>query len=305
MSTAARPPEVTVVGSLNVDHVLEVRRLPEPGETVLGSDLREFAGGKGSNQAVAAARLGRTVAMVGLVGDDHPAGVLRETLQAEGIGQDTLGAIDGARSGVAYIFVDEEGENTVVVSPGANARLTADDVRAAGDVVRRADVVVAQMEIPEDSVDEAVRLAEGTVVLNPAPARPVDQETLRQVDVLVPNRSELGVLTGEAEPRTIAEATALARSLDGPGAVVVTLGSDGALLVDGDAHTHVPAPEVEVADPTGAGDTFCGALADALVRGADTLAAVRWAVQASALAVTALGAQAAMPTAEQVRAVHE
>lgn len=302
MQLGERVPEVAVVGSLNVDEVLAMARLPRPGETVLSADARQFVGGKGANQAVAAARLGRQVGIVGLVGDDGGGQLIRRTLREEGIALDGLGEVPDVRSGVAYVLVDSAGENSIVVGPGANAKLTAGHVQAARDIVGHAKAVVIQMEIPQDAVAEAIRLAEGIVILNPSPAQVLPSEILRQVDVLIPNRSELGVLTGQPEPRTLDDAAALARTLDGPDVVVVTLGDSGALLVQGDSVVHVDAPAVDAIDPTGAGDTFCGALADALVRGETAETAVRWAVRASAIAVTALGAQAAMPTREQIAA---
>lgn len=301
-------PDVVVAGSLNVDEMVGVAHIPRPGETLLGEDVIESVGGKGANQAVAAARLGRCVAGIGLVGSDDAGATVRRRLSDEGVRVDAIGTVQRIPTGKAFVFFDGSGENTIVVSPGANAWLRSATVREARELLANAPVVTIQMEIPDEAITEVVRLAGGMVILNPAPARAVPVEVLQRVDVLVPNRSELGVLAGEPEPRTPAQAQEpaqqlgqqLARGRSGPAAVVVTLGDEGALLVhDGNA-THCPAPEVPVVDSTGAGDAFCGALADALVRGLTLEAAVARAVRAAALTVSAVGAQAAMPTAEQL-----
>ncbi|QDQ97627.1 ribokinase [Tomitella fengzijianii] len=296
-----RTAEIVVVGSANLDTTARVPRLPTPGETVLGGDTGESVGGKGANQAVAAARLGRRVALVGSVGDDPAGRRIRAALTAQGVQVDHLGSTARSGSGAALIVVDESGENMIVVSPGANSLLTASHVRAARESLARAAAVVCQLEIPEEAVVEAVRLAGGRVILNPSPVRPVPPEVMARVDVLIVNRSELGAIAGAPEPESVDGAAALASGVDGPRAVVVTLGADGALLVERDTRVHVPAVRVPaVVDPTGAGDTFCGALTDALVRGATLDDAVRWAVRAAAFAVTGAGAQSAMPTAAQL-----
>ncbi|WP_248499490.1 ribokinase [Tomitella gaofuii] len=296
-----RAAEIVVVGSANLDTTAHVPRLPAPGETVLGGDTGESVGGKGANQAVAAARLGRSVALVGRVGDDPAGRRIREALTAQGVRVDHLGSTAGSGSGAALIVVDESGENMIVVAPGANSSLSTAHVRGARELLARAAAVVCQLEIPEDAVAEAVRQAGGRVILNPSPVRPVPPEVMARVDVLIVNRSELGAIAGAPEPRTVDDAAALAAGVDGPRAVVVTLGADGALLVDGGTRVHVPAVRVPtVVDPTGAGDTFCGALTDALVRGEALEDAVRWAVRAAAIAVTGAGAQSAMPTAAQL-----
>jgi ribokinase len=284
---------IAVVGSCNVDFVVPVAALPAPGETVLGRDHLRSPGGKGANQAVAAARLGDGVAFVGRVGVDELADTIHSALSD--VDTTFLLPTPDAPSGIALITVADGGENTIAVAPGANARLTAADVAAAADLLASAAVTVVQLEIPLDAVAAAVRTADGTVVLNPAPARDLPAELLSDVDVLVPNRSELGRLAGAAEPTTTAEAAALARGLSGPGAVVVTMGADGALVVEGDAVTHVPATEVEAVDATGAGDAFCGALADGLADGHDLVAATEWAVRVAGISTTRWGAQS-VPT---------
>jgi ribokinase len=282
---------IAVVGSINLDVVVGVERHPAPGETVVGGDRQELPGGKGANQAVAAARLGASVALVGRVGDDDAGRRLRDGLAAEGVDVRFVSVDPEAPTGMALIAVDASGENTIVVSPGANARVGEGDVRAAGDVVPGAGVVLVQHEVPEAAVRAALAAAGGRVVLNPAPARPL----VGPVDVLVPNRGELEALAGRGgEPED------LARGLAGAGAVVVTLGAEGALVVEGERAERVPALQVEAVDTTGAGDTFCGALVSALDEGATLVEAARWAARAAAASVTRLGAQSGMPTRDQL-----
>jgi ribokinase len=295
--------EIVVVGSLNEDTTLRVPRLPAPGETILGHGLFSDAGGKGANQAVAAARLGRSVAMIGRVGVDAAATRLVGSLEEAGV--DTSGVVRSAETGTgaAIITVDEGGENTIVVIPGANANMTPGDVEEFADLLASASLTLLQLEVPLDAVSRAADLSGGTVILNPAPASALPDELLVRSDVLVPNETELALLTNGPIPTSVDQAAALAEGVAGPGAVVVTLGSRGALVVaDGDA-TLVSAPSVEAVDPTGAGDAFCAGLADALVRGTDLVDAARWAVRCGAAAVTRWGAQASLPTAGEVEAV--
>jgi ribokinase len=282
---------IAVVGSCNVDFVVPVPELPGPGETVLGGDHLRSPGGKGANQAVAAARLGSPVAFVGCAGEDELAATILSALDGAGVDTAWLRRVPDAPSGIALITVADGGENTIAVSPGANARVGTDDIAAASSLLSGAAVTLVQLEIPLDAVAAAVSAAAGTVVLNPAPARELPADLLASVDVLVPNRSELGVLAGVAEPGTPAEAAELAGTLAGPGAVVVTLGADGAIVVQDGEHTHVPAAEVDAVDATGAGDAFCGALADGLARGRSLVDATRWAVRVAGASTTRRGAQ--------------
>jgi ribokinase len=295
VSEARGTSTIAVVGSVNLDIVIGVERHPAPGETVLGGDRTDLPGGKGANQAVAAARLGRRVSIVGRVGADAAGRGLRDGLRAEGVDVEHLREDPDAPSGVALIAVAPDGENTIIVSPGANGRVGPEDVQGASGLLGEAAVTLLQLEIPEDAVRAAAHAAGGTLVLNPAPARELDGDVLERVDVLVPNRGELELLAGPGDPADAA------RRLAGPRAVVVTLGADGALVVDGDHVEHVRAHPVEVVDTTGAGDAFCGALADALARGALLTEAARWGVAAAALSVTRSGAQEGMPTAEAMR----
>jgi ribokinase len=289
-----------VVGSLNLDIVVPVPRHPAPGETILGGDHFANAGGKGANQAAAAARLGQRVAMVGRVGEDDTGLRLVESLEQDGVDTRCVLGTGNAPTGIALITVDPSGENSIVVSPGANARLSAADVTSASSLLASARVTVLQLEVPLGATVEAARLAGATVVLNPAPARPLPAELLEAVDVLVPNRGELADLVGSDPPETLEETVALARGIEGPRAVVVTLGADGAVLVDGEHTHHVAAPAVATVDTTAAGDSFCGALADALERNASLEAATAWAVRVAAVTVTRRGAQCSLPTRAEV-----
>jgi ribokinase len=301
---SAPAPAVAVVGSLNLDLVIRVPRLPGPGETVSGGDLFRNPGGKGANQAVAAARLGRRVAMVGCVGDDQAGRDLLASLEADGVDASHVRVVAGVPSGTAFITVGEDGENQIVVSPGANARLATEDVGAAGTVLRMAAVTLLQLEIPVEAVAAAARTAGGRVVLNPAPMRALPEELLGEVDVLVPNRVELAQLAAGRVPGTVEEAARLADRLVAP-AVVVTLGADGALVIEHGHASHIPAVPVRPVDTTAAGDAFCGGLADALAAGAALQDAVRWAARVAAAASTRPGAQASLPTATDLRTLPE
>ena len=292
---------VAVVGSLNLDLVIRVAELPGPGETVSGGDLFRNPGGKGANQAVAAARLGRRVAMVGCVGDDQAGHELLASLEAAGVDGSGVRVVEGVPSGTACITVSEDGENQIVVSPGANARLTPDDVAAAA-AVRSAAVTLLQLEVPLETVAAAARTAGGRVVLNPAPMRALPAELLGRIDVLVPNRVELARLAGGPVPQTVDDAVRLAGRLAAR-AVVVTLGADGVLVVEDGQDGHVPAVPIRPVDTTAAGDAFCGGLADALAGGASLQEAARRAVRVAAAACLRPGAQASLPTPADLEAL--
>jgi ribokinase len=291
-------PEIVVIGSINHDLTVVAARHPRPGETVLGTSHYSGGGGKGANQAVAAARLGAAVTMVGRVGDDEYGTTLIEGLNSEGVDTSQVGVDLSSPTGLAVITVDEQAENTIVVSPGANMKLRPGHLDQ--ELIAGASVVLSQLEVPVDTVTYAARLSTGTFVLNPAPGRALPEELLDRVGVLIPNRSELGALTGRREPETIAEVADAAGALRVAGSVVVTLGSDGALLVQDDDVVVVPAPPVAAVDPTGAGDAFCGAMAHGLSASMDLEESVRRAVVAGALATTRPGAQSAMPRTAEV-----
>lgn len=293
--------EIAVVGSANLDLVVEVGTIPLVGETVLGGDLRRIPGGKGANQAVAAARLGRHVAMIGRLGDDEGGAMLRSALDGDGVDTRHLLTTADVPNGVALISVGADGDNAIVVSPGANGRVAPADIEAAGAILDTAAVTLLQLEVPLDAVAAAAARAGGTVILNPAPAppEPLPMSLLADVDVLVPNQTELATIAGHDGPVDRATAAELAIRLPSP-SVIVTLGAEGALVVlDGEA-THVPAPVVRPVDTTAAGDSFCGALADGLVRGLDLVEATHWAVRVGAATTQRPGAQPSLPTPDEV-----
>ncbi|MFJ8738906.1 ribokinase [Embleya sp. NPDC127516] len=296
-----------VVGSINADLVVRVPRHARPGETVLGGDLVVHPGGKGANQAVAAARLGADVAFAGRVGDDDHGRMLRATLRREGVRTDATRTVPGA-SGVALITVDDAGENTITVAPGANGRFGPADVSDLAPAIEAATVVSLQLEIPLDTVWAVIRCCEAAdtrVVLNLSPVVAADVLTsasvLRVCDPLVLNEHEASVTTGAAAGDA-GEALKVLRALDPrPRSIVLTLGGGGALVAVGDAEAvHVAAPRVAAVDTTGAGDAFTGALAWRLAAGDDPVAATRYAVRVGAAAVRSAGAQSSYPTADEL-----
>jgi ribokinase len=299
--------DVFVMGSINQDFVLKVERRPQPGETVTNAKLSTHNGGKGANQAAAAALLGASVAFLGRVGDDEFGEPLVQALQEKGIDTSLVERASGNSTGAAFITVTPDGENAITVAPGANRSLTPEDVDAAADAIGDARVFVAQMEIPVQSVLRAVEVAaeQGTrALVNLAPTFEVPQELLEKLDPLVVNEHEAAFLLGrqvEGVDGALSAAPELLSS--GPRSAVITIGEDGAVLADGESVDHLPAPEVEVVDTTGAGDAFVGALATQLARGASLREAVAYAVRAGAAAVTKEGAQGALPTPEVVEAL--
>ena len=293
--------DIVVVGSLNRDRLLRVDRIPRAGETVLAEAAGSHRGGKGANQAVAAARLGASVAMVGKVGADSEGTSYLRALVAEGIDVEGVTVDIDAPTGEAFILLGGDAENAIVVVPGANAALTAADVSLAATALEGAAVVLLQLEIPMEAVKAAAQLAGGTVILNPAPAADIGTQLLAHVDVVVPNRGELALLVAAEEAVDLDGVIAQAQELARPDlAVVVTMGAHGAVLVTDGAPVHVAAPDVVPVDTTGAGDAFCGGLADAVARGEDLEEAVRRAVVVGALATTRVGAQTGFPTRDDL-----
>jgi ribokinase len=278
--------DVCVVGSANLDLVATTPRIPGPGETVLGNGYAEHAGGKGLNQAVAAARSGARVAFVGCLGDDDAGRRLYAVLAGDGIDA-TQVTISSSPTGRALIVVDAGGENSIVVVPGAN------DEVALPASLPRANVVLCQLEVPLDRVAQALagaRRTGATTILNPAPAAALPSDMLATCDIVVPNEHEVELLGGAA-----------ALLAAGCRAVVVTRGGAGVDVHTADGFVHCPAFAVDVVDTTGAGDAFCGALAARLAAGDELQRAVRWAAAAGALATTVVGAVPAQPTADRIR----
>ena len=273
-------PRLTVVGSANLDLVAKVERLPRPGETVTDARLERVPGGKGANQAVAAARLGAAVRFVGCVGDDDFGLQVRSALDASGVDADV--SVVEAPTGVALIVVDGSGENEIVVAPGANTRLRPDDVRIDED-----DAVLCQLEIPLDTVAAVAGRAPGFFALNAAPARTLPHEVVGRADVVIVNRYELEAL-GDATPRLTA----------------LTLGADGAVLLEaGEEVARAAPPRVDAVDGTAAGDAFTACLVVSLLDGRDPEDALRRSCAAGAIAASRFGAQPSLPTSAEVDAI--
>jgi ribokinase len=289
-----------------MDLVVRATHLPRPGETAPGRDFARFLGGKGANQAVAAARLGASVRMVGLVGEDAFGDELVAGLEREGV--DTAGVRRvSAPSGVALIVVDDRGQNSIVWVPGANAAWDEQATASAESWAAQCRFLVLPLEVPRDVAERAVRGARkagARVILNPAPHRRGDEAYFEDVDVLVPNELEATLFAG-LDPHARQDQAAVAQRLRslGPRAVVITLGSEGALVTSEEGTQHLPAFPVEVVDTTAAGDAFVAGLAVALLRGTPLLEAVRFANAAGALAVTRAGAQPSLPRVAEVEAL--
>ncbi len=293
---------VVVVGSANADLVLDIATRPAPGETVLGSDVHVTPGGKGANQAVAAGRLGGDVAFVGCVGDDDHGRLLHASLAGAGVDVAALRTVD-APTGTAVIMVTPDGENSIIVSPGANRHLTPELLAEQRDVWQDAAVVVLQLEVPLESVEAVASAARGRVVLNTAPAAGLPADVIAVADPLVANESEARFLLGGAEGEGVALAERLLAL--GPRSVVLTLGSEGAVVVErtadkGVRSMTVPAHEVAAVDTTGAGDAFVGAMALRLSEGAVLVEAVELATSVAAVAVSRRGAQESFPTLDEL-----
>lgn len=284
---------------------MDVPRFPVPGETVIGSGFEEGDGGKGSNQAIAAARLGAETVFVGQIGADRYGDDAHALWEREGVRTAYVSRDPHSHTGVGFVTVDENGENEITVAPGANDTFSRTDVRNAASAIESADALLVQMEIPDETIQAAVTIAQGAgvdVILNPAPAREIPVEILREVDYLTPNQSEARVLTG-SDPAVDRSDENVARGLLELGieTVIMTQGSEGALLVTDDDLEHVPSPEVEVVDTTGAGDAFNGAFAVALSEGRSGPAATTFACAAGALAVTESEVVPGLPRRDAVK----
>jgi ribokinase len=299
--------EVFVMGSINQDFVLRVERRPRPGETVTDAELSKGSGGKGANQAAAAAILGASVAFLGRVGDDEFGEPLVRALAEKGIDTSLIERAPGASTGAAFITVTPDGENAITVAPGANRSLAPEDVEAASEAIRDARVLVTQMEIPVKTVLRAVEVAteSGTrALVNLAPTFEVPQELLERLDPLVVNEHEAAFVLGSEVEGVEGALSAAPELLSlGPRSAVITVGEAGAVFAEGESSGHLPAPTVDVVDTTGAGDAFVGALALRLARDAPLEEAVAYAVRAGAAAVTEEGAQGALPTPAAVEAL--
>ncbi|MEI7729840.1 MAG: ribokinase [Verrucomicrobiota bacterium] len=297
-------PAIIVVGSSNTDMIIRLDHIPKPGETILGGEFLTAAGGKGANQAVGAARAGGAVTFVARVGGDMFGEQAIAGFRHDGIGVEYVLRDQAAPSGVALIFVAKDGENSIAVASGANGKLSVADITDARSAFAGARVCVMQLETPLKTVQAAAKLAAQlglTVILNPAPARPLPDRLLRQITILTPNESEAELLTGIAvkDPASAARAAAQLRS-KGAQTVVLTLGPRGALVADAVGYRLIPGFKVKAVDTTAAGDIFNGALAVALAEGRSLDAAVRFANAAAALSVTKLGAQPSAPRRPEI-----
>ena len=294
------PVDIVVVGSCNLDLVVNVDNIPQVGQTVLGGDLKRIPGGKGANQAVAASRLGKSVAMIGRIGDDENGKFLQANLEDNGVNTEYLLKTPDIPTGVALISVQDDGDNAIVVSPGANGKLSPEDIAAASPIAG-ARVVLLQAEIPIETVVATARVAEGTVIWNPAPApsESVPLELLDLVDVLIPNQTELELIGGNRKVDTLESISELAKTFP-CSSTIVTLGERGAVVVASNEAVHIPAPTISPLDTTGAGDSFCAAIAVSLVEGKDLVEAAQWAVQVGAATTLVAGAQPSLPTSEEV-----
>jgi ribokinase len=297
---------IVVVGSLNMDLVVQTPRIPKPGETILGAgDLQMIPGGKGANQAYGSALLGAEVAMVGRVGEDTFGETLIQNLDKVEVDTSFIIQDTDAPTGIALIVVEGSGQNSIVVSSGANGRLSPEDVSQREDVIQSADVLLLQLEIPLEAVLRAADLAKlhgVTTVLNPAPAQPLEPELLRLIDYLIPNETEFALLSGHEihSNDKIKEAAAVLHQ-SGLKIIIMTMGNRGALLLTEDSFTHSPAFTVDPIDTTAAGDAFVASFVVAMAEGKSLQEAIRYGNAAGALACTKFGAQPSLPNRSELK----
>ncbi len=291
---------IVIIGSINMDLVLRVPRMPLPGETITGGQFRTIPGGKGANQAVACARLradGIPVAMIGCLGDDAFGQQLRAALRDDGVDDRHVSSIADTASGIASILVDDQGQNSIVLAGGANHALSPAHIDAARDLISQASIVVLQLETPLATVQHAIAVVRAlgkTVVLNPAPAQALPQSLLAQVDYLVPNEIEAAMLAGMASDTSVSDLVAKLRA-DGSSKLLITLGDKGVYAALTDGEQQFAAQATKAIDTTAAGDTFIGGFVAALAEGRSEAEAIAYGQRAAALSVTRVGAQTSIP----------
>jgi ribokinase len=297
-------PKIVVLGSSNTDMICRVPHIPKPGETVLGGDFFTVQGGKGANQAVAAARAGGNVTFIACVGNDLFGKQAIESYKADGIDTSCIEIVDNVPTGVALINVADSGENSIAVAPGANARLSPEVTAKYREVILSADIILMQLEIPIETVCHVVRMAHAVnipVVLNPAPAREIDSEILPMLACITPNEHEALLISGRypPDPKMVSE-MAVEIQKKGTKSVIITLGSEGALYREGSTEEKVPGITVKVVDTTAAGDTFNGYLVVELAKGKTLHEAITIANKAAAVSVTRMGAQPSIPYLSEI-----
>ncbi len=305
------PPKVTVVGSANVDLVIRSERIPEKGETIFGDSFDIFTGGKGFNQATAAARLGADATFISKVGNDSFGKMLRDAMSSENINTHHVTIDKDVGTGIANILVDPNGENSIIVIPRANMCINITEIDKAAESISEADILLLQLETPIDASIRATEIAKAnntTVILDPAPAKPLPKHFLSQIDVLTPNTSETEHLSGiptNSIDLCIDAAKVLQQKLsqDRFAAVVMTLGKKGVLLVTNNQTEHISPVSVDTVDTTGAGDAFTGALATSLAKSKTLMDSVHFANAAGAAAVTVLGATPSMPNPSKIESL--
>ncbi len=296
--------KITVIGSLNMDLVVQVKKMPKVGQTVMGSNFKEIPGGKGANQAVAMGRLGAKVNMIGKVGTDGFGQSLLSALEKDKINIAYIGQEDNTSTGVALINVNEEGNNSIVVAPGANYKLNKEDIDASLDAIKGSKIVVLQLEIPLETVKYALEKSKELgkyTILNPAPAVKLEDEIIKNIDLLTPNETELEILSGveiKKEEDLFTAAKALMKK--GIKELIVTLGEKGALYINREKMKSYKAYNVKAVDTTAAGDSFTGAIATALMNDKNIDEAIDFASKVGALSVTKEGAQSSLPYLEEV-----
>lgn len=294
---------IVVLGSTNIDHIAKVKKIPVPGETVGDGIYSKAFGGKGFNQAVAATRAGGNVTFLSSLGGDEDGKKIISYLKKFGADTEKVIYKKESTTGTAFIFVDDGGENSIVVSPGANKELTVEEVKSLGNVIAEADYLVMQMEIPIDCVETAAAIGMSNntfVLLNPAPAYKLTKKLLSMVDLLVVNETECEIISGRTIDNLGIEKMAELLVEMGAKSVIITLGTKGSYLLNGKDKGKFPAYKVNAIDSTGAGDIFCGALTSYLADGVDISAAIKFASAAAALSVQKLGAAPSVPDREEI-----